>query len=153
MRTYNVIVSFIVDVFWRMPRCGATAVSGRRCRRDCQHDEKLCWQHLALLGAPVKNMKHVNDVALKVDDECSICMEGCEGGMTLRCGHMFHRECLRPWIEQGKDTCPLCRGAIDVKLRREISPNIVSNEMRAMQRIFMIRMLLAAADVELPLSA
>jgi hypothetical protein len=28
------------------------------------------------------------------------------------CGHVFHAECLRPWVFKGEFTCPLCRSSI-----------------------------------------
>ena len=43
--------------------------------------------------------------------ECSIClMEVNEGQNTilLPCGHMFHEECVKKWLEI-HNTCPLCR--------------------------------------------
>ena len=25
------------------------------------------------------------------------------------CNHIYHKECIKPWLEQGKLTCPCCR--------------------------------------------
>jgi len=44
--------------------------------------------------------------------ECSICFDGVsvdEDRTELRCGHIFHNKCARPWLEK-KKTCPTCRG-------------------------------------------
>jgi len=45
--------------------------------------------------------------------ECSICMEKYgESGKPIartQCGHVFHKACLKNWIESIKGTCPLCR--------------------------------------------
>eukprot|EP00039_Didymoeca_costata_P006059 m.87203 g.87203 ORF g.87203 m.87203 type:complete len:254 (+) comp13095_c0_seq2:336-1097(+) len=44
-------------------------------------------------------------------NNCVIClgnmMEG-EMVLPLRCGHLFHRECVLPWLQR-HDTCPVCR--------------------------------------------
>ena len=43
--------------------------------------------------------------------ECVICMERFEFNIdytTLPCGHLFHKECLMPWLTQ-HHSCPICR--------------------------------------------
>ena len=42
---------------------------------------------------------------------CSVCTEAYEEGAvvtTLPCGHMFHSECVVPWLRR-RCTCPTCR--------------------------------------------
>ena len=42
---------------------------------------------------------------------CTICCESIElktPGMFMPCGHIYHEDCLRPWLET-KNTCPVCR--------------------------------------------
>jgi len=52
-----------------------------------------------------------------VDMECSVCLEVFEAGdklswsRTLRCEHIFHHECLMPWL-MTHDECPYCRTKI-----------------------------------------
>merc|ERR1712008_86959 len=49
--------------------------------------------------------------------ECSVCLEVFEAGdklswsRTLRCEHVFHHECLMPWL-MAHDECPYCRTKI-----------------------------------------
>jgi len=48
---------------------------------------------------------------------CSICLNQVRMTRTnppLRCGHVFHSECIEQWKEQGKNTCPECRKVFDV---------------------------------------
>ena len=66
-------------------------------------------------------------------DTCSICLDSCvvphridmrrrsirssgelkRVGETLRCGHVFHRQCILPWFlnvdNEASDNCPMCR--------------------------------------------
>ena len=43
---------------------------------------------------------------------CTICLNdvrATEANHPLRCGHVFHYDCLEEWKNQGKNTCPVCR--------------------------------------------
>ncbi|CAN0840782.1 Brassinosteroid-responsive RING protein 1 [Linum grandiflorum] len=44
---------------------------------------------------------------------CTVCMEGISGEEKIRelcnCRHVFHRECLDRWVDEGRLSCPLCR--------------------------------------------
>jgi E3 ubiquitin-protein ligase synoviolin len=39
---------------------------------------------------------------------CLVCREDLAQGKKLRCGHVFHLDCLRMWL-QHQQSCPLCR--------------------------------------------
>lgn len=46
---------------------------------------------------------------------CSVCLEDFKLGNRankLRCGHVFHRTCVTPWLLM-KNTCPVCRACVD----------------------------------------
>ena len=48
---------------------------------------------------------------------CSICLSEFEENdaiKTLRCGHMFHTECIDPWLINSRALCPVCRRGIYV---------------------------------------
>ena len=40
--------------------------------------------------------------------ECSICLNSSTCGGKLKCGHIFHENCINKWFEF-KNTCPNCR--------------------------------------------
>ena len=45
------------------------------------------------------------------DDSCSICLEDFKTGdniKKLNCTHIFHKECLEPWLNNNSN-CPMCR--------------------------------------------
>ncbi|XP_069503947.1 E3 ubiquitin-protein ligase RNF126 [Ambystoma mexicanum] len=53
--------------------------------------------------------EHVDSVL-----ECPVCKEDYKEGETVRqlpCKHLFHNDCIVPWLEQ-HDTCPVCRKSL-----------------------------------------
>lgn len=46
-----------------------------------------------------------------VDSTCIICREEMRQAKRLPCGHVFHIECLRMWLER-QQTCPTCRRSV-----------------------------------------
>ncbi|NXO77531.1 DZIP3 ligase, partial [Sitta europaea] len=48
--------------------------------------------------------------AASSDDPCTICHEELgRNSCELECGHEFHRECIRTWLQEHSSTCPICR--------------------------------------------
>ena len=53
------------------------------------------------------------------EEVCSICLEelfpedveNSNQVIELKCNHMFHKECLDPWIKTNKN-CPLCKNNV-----------------------------------------
>ncbi|KAA8525070.1 hypothetical protein F0562_007066 [Nyssa sinensis] len=47
---------------------------------------------------------------------CSVCLDSIESSHEIRelcnCCHVFHRECLDSWVDEGQVTCPLCRSML-----------------------------------------
>ncbi|KAL3754267.1 hypothetical protein ACJRO7_001495 [Eucalyptus globulus] len=47
---------------------------------------------------------------------CTVCMNCLQESDQVRelcyCAHAFHLECLDAWIDQGHDTCPICRAKL-----------------------------------------
>jgi len=46
---------------------------------------------------------------------CPICFEGGHDSPVeyfLPCTHSFHSDCITPWLNEGKTTCPVCRISI-----------------------------------------
>ena len=51
------------------------------------------------------------------ENECCICLEEYKENdvlIKLKCNHMFHKECLEPWFNNNKNSCPLCRYKLKV---------------------------------------
>ncbi|KAL5538869.1 hypothetical protein UlMin_024231 [Ulmus minor] len=54
---------------------------------------------------------------------CMVCLNCIEGreevSVPLNCCHVFHKECLHAWIDQGHGTCPLCRSNLLLPPKQE----------------------------------
>ncbi|KAJ9450084.1 ERAD-associated E3 ubiquitin-protein ligase HRD1B [Diplonema papillatum] len=61
------------------------------------------------------NFPNASEDDLSNEPICSICFDDLLAGdaKKLACGHIFHRHCLRQWLER-QTTCPYCRQTIDV---------------------------------------
>ncbi len=52
------------------------------------------------------------------DRTCVICRDEMDAAKKLPCGHLFHADCLRSWLER-QQTCPTCRVSVVEEERRE----------------------------------
>ncbi|XVE64572.1 hypothetical protein DITRI_Ditri07aG0111100 [Diplodiscus trichospermus] len=54
-----------------------------------------------------------NEQAENHNTVCTVCLESMEKSDEIRelckCYHVFHKECLDRWVNEGQVTCPLCR--------------------------------------------
>eukprot|EP00741_Cyanophora_paradoxa_P005362 tig00000880_g5200.t1 len=58
----------------------------------------------------------INEGHMRAESKCSVCREDWSLGdeaKELPCRHVFHDECIIPWLEQ-HNTCPLCRHELPV---------------------------------------
>ncbi|KAJ2156654.1 hypothetical protein GGF46_005039 [Coemansia sp. RSA 552] len=60
---------------------------------------------------PVLSAAQCEDASCIICNEDLQAAEAAEPVTKLPCGHHFHRECVRPWLEL-HNTCPMCRGEV-----------------------------------------
>lgn len=69
--------------------------------------------------AAMTDMKVPQEGTDPPEDDCCICLEALKAKPCLLfdgCGHWIHRDCERDRREKQKDdSCPLCRGTINIK--------------------------------------
>ncbi|KAL5797368.1 hypothetical protein ACOSQ2_002188 [Xanthoceras sorbifolium] len=76
---------------------------------------------------------------------CAVCLEDFEPRekvMLTPCNHMFHEECIVPWIKSNGQ-CPVCRFALCERIRTNASannfPNVQDNDLLARELMSVIR--------------
>lgn len=52
------------------------------------------------------------------DGYCPVCHDDMEVGKKLKCGHVFHLECLKKWCER-QQNCPMCKAPFVFDLKKE----------------------------------
>ena len=59
----------------------------------------------------LENGENGENIKPKEEEKCSICLENLENIDIKKttCNHFFHKECIYEWINNNKNTCPLCR--------------------------------------------
>ena len=45
---------------------------------------------------------------------CSICFENMEDNIKLKCNHIYCEKCIKKWLTEKSNTCPVCRTEINV---------------------------------------
>lgn len=64
----------------------------------------------------------------QIDDNCAICRDPLTSAKKLPCGHLFHTNCLRSWLEYNS-SCPSCRfELIRPRIQLEERPEIVPDD-------------------------
>ena len=92
-----------------MVLCTAVLRSGNPCQStakyDGPHNATLCGRHIRTCGR----------------EDCAVCLTeirtkaSCK--MLGKCGHAFHKRCIRNWLSRGVLTCPVCRAPCVAELR------------------------------------
>jgi E3 ubiquitin-protein ligase synoviolin len=62
------------------------------------------------------------------DGSCPICREEMSVGKAISCGHVFHKHCLKKWVER-QQVCPICRQSMFDNLR-EVSFRVGDEDLR-----------------------
>ncbi|KAE8658589.1 Subtilase family protein, putative isoform 1 [Hibiscus syriacus] len=61
---------------------------------------------------------HEDEQVKNGDDDrvCRVCLESMERSDEMRelcmCSHVFHKDCIDSWVNEGRVTCPLCRSTL-----------------------------------------
>jgi hypothetical protein len=91
-----------------------------RTQRQQEIEHSLTRQNAKRHARDRKKLSTEETAAKKTAFECSICLDHKHKNMplrTLRCTHIFHKECVNQWFiaqknRQVPETCPFCRANI-----------------------------------------
>lgn len=68
---------------------------------------------VAVANCPRKTDVEPERFHLEPGQRCLVCLCDFEvaevGRKLIKCGHLFHRECIDQWLTTGRNSCPLCR--------------------------------------------
>jgi Ring finger domain/PA domain len=80
-------------------------------------------ERAALIPSPLYARLDANDSTAGIDDDdepvCAVCLDGFEDGQRVRrldCTHLYHADCLDPWLAQSSNCCPICKRAVSPTL-------------------------------------
>ena len=95
-------------------RCEYILNDNRMCKNN-KYGPNFCIHHHPICIEPSCKNKACCKKILKFchvhSRDCSICFETTSkyNIHTFMCGHIFHVNCIIPWISSGATTCPDCR--------------------------------------------
>lgn len=74
---------------------------------------------------------HVNEQRKEHEDtkRCAVCLDDFESGeqvLLTPCNHMFHEDCIIPWV-RSHGQCPVCRFAICDRMKHSSAPSNNNN--------------------------
>ncbi|OQU96785.1 Ring finger domain-containing protein isoform 2 [Cladophialophora immunda] len=106
--------SDITEAGWRIEDSSLSATSAAsQHRKRLKKLEQVAPAQSLLHWRAEKSVEHVQTFAtLSTTLSCAICLESLEETdliRELRCGHVYHANCLNLWVERGHHDCPLCK--------------------------------------------
>uniref|UniRef100_A0A673MB48 Autocrine motility factor receptor b n=1 Tax=Sinocyclocheilus rhinocerous TaxID=307959 RepID=A0A673MB48_9TELE len=72
---------------------------------------QIIWASYIIMSFGRFSMATMEELASH-DDRCAICLEKMYTAYKLPCGHLFHKSCLRSWLEQDM-SCSTCRMSVN----------------------------------------
>ncbi|KAM0830507.1 hypothetical protein ACQ4PT_066160 [Festuca glaucescens] len=76
----------------------------------------IVWAVRCAIARRRADASHAKEGLLNKEALCAICKGLLAGGEKCRrlvCGHVYHAECVDPWLRR-KTICPLCRAKVEV---------------------------------------
>lgn len=74
------------------------------------------------------NVDYIKDCDNSSSIECPICFEKYNDYINIKkCSHKFCENCIRKWLKDHKNTCPICRVEISTVIKNSISNNSLNS--------------------------
>jgi E3 ubiquitin-protein ligase synoviolin len=107
--TYGIPIHLIRDIYWTFRNFQARVRAFLRFRQISSNMENRF---------PTATEEDLE----RSDHMCIVCREDMNADMMpkkLPCGHCFHTDCLKSWLER-QQNCPICRSAIPAEQEEEV---------------------------------
>ena len=117
-QTINLNISSYIDRLTNQYRLPNLIVSILNITDNIEGDiDNLEDVKIPLTEDQISKLKHTEyDKDIYGDSKCGICQSEIDGNekiIELPCKHIFHTECIMPWIREYHHICPICK--IDIR--------------------------------------
>merc|ERR1712000_796222 len=65
---------------------------------------------------------------IPADQVCAICRDQMAIAKLLPCGHLYHLRCIRGWLEENQNSCPMCRYDLRKGTTADQAPNPIQQQ-------------------------
>ncbi|MQM04241.1 hypothetical protein Taro_037045 [Colocasia esculenta] len=100
----------LLSILYALLSCLAVSLLAKLLRRPA-----AAWSTTPAVAAPLRRtaLEFIREEQ-REEECCAVCLcpvrEGTKAAcQRLECSHLFHRACLRRWVDRHRSTCPLCR--------------------------------------------
>ena len=108
------IILIVKQIQYKLSNCQN---QNQEQNQNHNQNENLVRTNSQVINNYIENLSNNNKKLVKNQD-CSICIEPLKKNyVILECGHIYHIECIKPWIETNMNSnknalCPNCREEI-----------------------------------------
>ena len=114
--------SIQMNVFRQNPKCALFIKNPLQSVQDCAVQHNPSYKNFFENPDSEESQKFLYNTLFKkflpADYICAICRAeenedtpNCRFSRKIRCGHLFHADCIRPWINTNP-SCPMCRAPV-----------------------------------------
>lgn len=105
----TITIIFVVLLLHETLLLFQTLTGTRTTKNNSNHDLITTTQFLKFIEEKNPTTSYITSTS---SSKCAVCLSDFEEGekiRSLKCKHMFHKDCLDKWLQIYLATCPLCR--------------------------------------------
>ena len=113
-----IIVMFISQIVIIFYKCYIDPIAND-LQVDLYQDQPVYQPVSSTINPPINSINYSLELkeVLNSNTDCPICLDAINLGVEVKCGHIFHHDCIKKWITTdftGNKKCPLCRTKLRV---------------------------------------